>query len=143
MPGAGTFSCRGCGSQLSLQEDDQLPDCPRCGGARFARDSIFEAMQDHGTTAEFAVPAALLPPSWLTEARDSLPGTGRFLVHRDEDGEVALHRIDEGWTRIGRSVAADLRLDDPSVSRRHALIVSEGEIDRLVTVLRAVIDALD
>lgn len=32
-----------------------------------------------------------------------------------------------GWTRIGRSVAADVRLDDPSVSRRHALIVSEPD----------------
>ncbi len=32
-----------------------------------------------------------------------------------------------GWTRIGRSVAADIRLDDPSVSRRHALIVSEPD----------------
>ena len=30
-----------------------------------------------------------------------------------------------GWTRIGRSATADIRLDDPSVSRRHALIVSE------------------
>jgi pSer/pThr/pTyr-binding forkhead associated (FHA) protein len=34
-------------------------------------------------------------------------------------------RIERGWTRIGRSVAADLRLDDPSVSRRHALVVAE------------------
>ena len=27
------------------------------------------------------------------------------------------------WTRIGRSLAADVRFDDPTVSRRHALIV--------------------
>jgi pSer/pThr/pTyr-binding forkhead associated (FHA) protein len=33
--------------------------------------------------------------------------------------------IPSGWTRIGRSVTADVRLDDPSVSRRHALVVSE------------------
>ena len=32
-----------------------------------------------------------------------------------------------GWTRIGRSIAADVRLDDPSVSRRHALLVSEPD----------------
>jgi pSer/pThr/pTyr-binding forkhead associated (FHA) protein len=31
----------------------------------------------------------------------------------------------DGWTRIGRSVAADIRLDDNSVSRRHALVVIE------------------
>ena len=28
------------------------------------------------------------------------------------------------WTRIGRSLAADLRFDDPTVSRRHALLVA-------------------
>jgi pSer/pThr/pTyr-binding forkhead associated (FHA) protein len=27
------------------------------------------------------------------------------------------------WTRIGRSLAADVRFDDPTVSRRHALLV--------------------
>ena len=114
MPGAGTFSCRGCGSQLSLQEDDHLPDCPRCGGDAFQRDSIFEAMQEHPTTAEFEPPTSLLPPSWLSQVRRDLP-EGRFLVHRDEAGEVGIHEVGEGWTRIGRSVAADIRLDEPSV----------------------------
>ncbi len=32
-----------------------------------------------------------------------------------------------GWTRIGRSTAADLRLDDATVSRRHALLVRTPE----------------
>ncbi len=31
------------------------------------------------------------------------------------------------WTRIGRSMAADLRFDDATVSRRHALVVSQAE----------------
>jgi pSer/pThr/pTyr-binding forkhead associated (FHA) protein len=35
--------------------------------------------------------------------------------------------IEEGWMRIGRSRAADVRLDDPTVSRRHALIVLTDE----------------
>jgi pSer/pThr/pTyr-binding forkhead associated (FHA) protein len=34
---------------------------------------------------------------------------------------VAALRAD--WTRIGRSLAADVRLDDPTISRRHALVV--------------------
>jgi pSer/pThr/pTyr-binding forkhead associated (FHA) protein len=42
-----------------------------------------------------------------------------------DDGSIETFPIERGWTRIGRSVAADLRLDDPSVSRRHALIVAE------------------
>ena len=43
--------------QLSLRENDALPECPHCGATIFRRDSIFESMQDHGaTTAEFAAP---------------------------------------------------------------------------------------
>ena len=29
------------------------------------------------------------------------------------------------WTRIGRSLAADIRFDDATVSRRHALVANE------------------
>ena len=31
------------------------------------------------------------------------------------------------WTRVGRSLAADIRFDDPTVSRRHALIVRQPD----------------
>ena len=31
------------------------------------------------------------------------------------------------WTRIGRSLAADVRFDDPTVSRRHALVVRQPD----------------
>lgn len=128
MPGAGTFFCLDCGSQLSLHEDDRLPDCPRCGASLFRRDSIFESMQEHGeTTAEFDATEETGPPGWLEEARSTLPGRGRYLVCRDDDGEVLVFPIKRGWTRIGRSIAANVRLDDPSVSRRHALVVSEAD----------------
>jgi pSer/pThr/pTyr-binding forkhead associated (FHA) protein len=33
----------------------------------------------------------------------------------------------DGWTRIGRSISADIRLDDPSVSRRHALVYRDAD----------------
>ncbi|HEX6229518.1 MAG TPA: FHA domain-containing protein [Solirubrobacterales bacterium] len=134
MPGAGTFFCVECGSQLFLREDDHLPDCPRCGAERFRRDSIFEEMQEHGEmTAEFAGPTEVAPPNWLSEARARLPGPGRYLACRTDDGEIRIFEIERGWTRIGRSVAADIRLDHPSVSRRHALIVSE--VDESLRVL--------
>ena len=32
-------------------------------------------------------------------------------------------RSDEGWAKVGRSSCADIQLDDPTVSRRHALVV--------------------
>ena len=114
-----------CNAQLSLRERDQLPECPRCEGTDFRRDSIFEPMQEHGQTAELAIPSSDSEPDWLATARSMLIGTGRYLAWREDDGEVQIAAITPGWTRIGRSAAADVRLDDPSVSRRHALIVSE------------------
>jgi FHA domain/Zinc-ribbon containing domain len=125
VPGSGTFFCASCGSQLSLRESDHLPDCPRCGASEFHRDSIFESMQDHGQTAELAIPTESSPPGWLDIARTLLPREGRYVACREEGGEIRIFAIERGWTRIGRSAAADIRLDDPSVSRRHALIVSE------------------
>ena len=124
MPGSGTYFCTMCNAQLSLRESDSLPRCPRCGATEFHRDSIFEPMQEHGNTAELAIPSALVSPEWLPAAREALPEPGRYLAMRD-DSEVEVFAIQQGWTRIGRSAAADIRLDDPSVSRRHALIVSE------------------
>jgi hypothetical protein len=125
FPGSGTYFCASCGSQLSLRENDQLPECPRCGAAEFQRDSIFESMQDHGQTAELAIPDALSDHAWLEAARAMLPRSGRYLAWREDEGDIRIFSIEPGWTRIGRSAAADIRLDDPSVSRRHALIVSE------------------
>jgi predicted RNA-binding Zn-ribbon protein involved in translation (DUF1610 family) len=122
----GTFYCLGCGSQLSLRETDRLPSCPTCGESRFRRDSIFAARQEHGSqTAEMAIPEAPELPAWLDEARQSISGASHHLVYRDDGGSIATFPIERGWTRIGRSVNADLYLDDPSVSRRHALIVAE------------------
>ncbi len=127
-PGSGTFFCLGCGSQLSLRETDRLPECPRCGGSSFRRDSIFEPRQEHGQqTTEFFAHAPSAPPDWLQEARNRLPGPGHYLVCREDGEGIRIFGVKEGWTRIGRSVTADIRLDDPSVSRRHALIVWEAD----------------
>jgi len=102
-----------------------MPECPRCGESEFQRDSIFEQMQEHGQTAELAIPSTVTDSDWLAVARERLARPGRYLAWRDDDGDVQVQPIEQGWTRIGRSAAADIRLDDPSVSRRHALIVSE------------------
>jgi pSer/pThr/pTyr-binding forkhead associated (FHA) protein len=56
------------------------------------------------------------------------PAPGRYLAIED-GGEIVLFALGEreGQTlRIGRSTAADIVLDDASVSRRHAVIVHRG-----------------
>jgi pSer/pThr/pTyr-binding forkhead associated (FHA) protein len=53
------------------------------------------------------------------------PAPGRYLAIEDGDVTrlVALH---QAVTHVGRGFSADLRLEDQSVSRRHAVIVDEG-----------------
>ena len=51
-------------------------------------------------------------------------------MHLIVDGQkIALA---EGTTRIGRSPTADICLEDPSVSRRHAMLLREGESVRIL-----------
>ncbi len=107
-------------------ETDRLPSCAGCGGSRFRRDSIFSARQEHGSpTSELRLPGEPELPSWLPETRLEISGADHFLAYRDDEGSIATFPIERGWTRIGRSANADVRLDDPSVSRRHALVVAE------------------
>lgn len=78
-------------------------------------------------TSEISIPPTPRASDWLDEARADLPGRGRYLVMRDDDQPIRPFRVEDGWMRIGRSARADIHLDDPSVSRRHALLVSEPD----------------
>jgi hypothetical protein len=133
MPGEGTFFCLVCGTRLALRETDSLPECSVCGSSRFRRDSIFASLQEHGSpTLEFAVTAEREAPGWLDQARDQLTEPGYHLAMR-ERGELATYRLEIGWTKIGRCHRAEINLDDPSVSRRHALIATdEGRPPRVL-----------
>ena len=50
---------------------------------------------------------------------------GRYLAIED-GGEVVVISLGDEAVRLGRSIAADVVLEDPSVSRRHAVIVRRG-----------------
>ena len=58
--------------------------------------------------------------------RSSLAEPGQYLVF-DRDGGIESIALEREWTRVGRSLAADVRFDDPTVSRRHALIVRQAD----------------
>jgi predicted RNA-binding Zn-ribbon protein involved in translation (DUF1610 family) len=119
---AGSLVCVSCGYSVSLELDDELPSCPACGETRFRRASLFESR----TLDTEAITPAASPPTWLDEVRSRADPSSRYLAY-EEDGEPVLFELSSGWTRIGRSSAADLRLDDATVSRRHALVVRTPE----------------
>lgn len=65
-------------------------------------------------------------PGWVEDARAGLTEPGKYLAY-EESGRHVVVAISREWTRIGRSMAADLRFDDATVSRRHALVVNQAE----------------
>jgi predicted nucleic acid-binding Zn-ribbon protein len=124
MAGTGSWRCQGCGYVLTLTSLDALRDCPECGSQDFVRASLFSAAP---STADARMrPESPETSEWVLRAREELRVPGEYVLY--EDGEetmtVALTRE---WTRIGRSLAADVRFDDPTVSRRHALVVRQPD----------------
>jgi DNA-directed RNA polymerase subunit RPC12/RpoP len=123
LAGTGTFRCTACDYPVSLDAADELPVCSNCGGREFVRASLFTAAQS--TMVE--PPTSSEDASWLSELRDGLDEPGQYLAYRAADDHVAAFALRREWTRIGRSLAADIRFDDPTVSRRHALIVRQPD----------------
>jgi predicted RNA-binding Zn-ribbon protein involved in translation (DUF1610 family) len=117
LAGAGCFRCGTCGFAVALHERDEVPACPHCGGEDFRRSSIFGELETREPTHQQDVES----PDWLEEARGAIDRGGDYLAY-DEDGHLRVIGLEGGWTRIGRSLAADIRFDDPTVSRRHAML---------------------
>jgi pSer/pThr/pTyr-binding forkhead associated (FHA) protein len=135
--GAGSFRCGQCGYALTLEGTEVLTDCPSCGGREFQRASLFSTERIAPGDVEDAPDASLVEPAGaeshtrLEQARGQIEQPGEYLFYEENDQlhKVALTRE---WTRIGRSLAADVRFDDPTVSRRHALIVRHPDGVRLL-----------
>lgn len=131
IAGAGSFRCQRCGYVVTLAASDALSDCPSCGSASFARASLFSAGHRLDEESIFAPESDLDRAALLARARElmgagSEPVLGEHLVY-EQDGELVDVPLTREWTRIGRSLTADVRFDDPTVSRRHALIVRHAD----------------
>lgn len=115
---------------LTLTGEDTLTDCPGCGGTDFVRASLFSAEPPsagqetarHG--GMLSEPAPADREAQLAETRAGIEQPGEYLCFEEAD-ETRMVALTREWTRIGRSLAADVRFDDPTVSRRHALIVRQ------------------
>ena len=126
LAGAGSFHCDSCGFAVALHERDAVPACPECGGDRFRRASLFSDPIERPDRLEVRE-----PPDWLDEAREALVRPGAYLAFEDDD-RVRVTPLQEGWTRIGRSLSAHLRFDDPTVSSRHALVYRDDDGARIL-----------
>ena len=122
LAGTGTFRCEVCGHVLEMTTADVLPTCPGCEGASFTRASLFAG------TGRFqrAEPEVQTHGDAVDAARDAIDGTGRYLVFHDA-GEVRTVAMPGDSMRIGRSLSAHLRFEDPTVSRRHAVLIAEAD----------------
>jgi pSer/pThr/pTyr-binding forkhead associated (FHA) protein len=87
-------------------------------------DPRFDNDAQTGTLPGLTEPVRREPPAWLAETRSGLTTPGRYIAY-EQDGRRVTVPITREWTRIGRSLAADVRFDDATVSRRHALLASE------------------
>jgi hypothetical protein len=125
LAGAGSFRCRDCGFHVALQALDEVPECPNCGGDQFARASMFDTSDPDPPTAHED------DTDWLEAVRDSIEREGQYFILREGD-HVSVMPLTREWTKIGRSLTADIRLDDPTVSRRHALVCSQPQAVRVL-----------
>ena len=127
--GAGSFRCTECGYVLALTGLDTLTACPACAGESFVRASLFNTERidpAHRRAPGLSSTAADELDDELERARAQIEQPGEYLSY-EEGGEMRTLALSREWTRIGRSLAADVRFDDPTVSRRHALIVRQAD----------------
>jgi DNA-directed RNA polymerase subunit RPC12/RpoP len=125
LAGTGSFRCLDCEYVVTLAADDRLPTCPGCGGERFVRASLFGDPR-LAVSPPSAAASEAASGTWVGEARGRISEPGEYLAFLDGE-ELSVTPLTREWTRIGRSLAADVRFDDPTVSRRHALIVRQAD----------------
>ncbi len=119
MAGTGAFRCESCGYVVTLAATEKLGVCPSCGESDFARASLFAAgrfqhSQEAGTDERTEI---------LRRAREAaVPGAVAHVAFLDGD-ELQVVPLTQETTRVGRGLSTEIRFEDPTVSRRHALFV--------------------
>jgi predicted nucleic acid-binding Zn-ribbon protein len=127
IAGAGSFRCQRCGYVLTLAACDTLSDCPGCEGRSFVRASLFSTGRMDRVGDTHPPPDQAERAAWLLQVRERIAEEPGEYIAYEESGELKVVALTREWTRVGRSLAADVRFDDPTVSRRHALIVRQPD----------------
>jgi predicted nucleic acid-binding Zn-ribbon protein len=120
LAGTGSFKCESCGYVVTTDGAARLTPCPSCGSTSFERASLFAVGRSRTADDESA------RPDMIEEARLMAEGNGPWLAFSD-GGRTRVADINRAHMRVGRSLTAEIRLDDSTVSRRHALLVLEDD----------------
>lgn len=113
----GTHVCASCGFAIPAERLDELPDCPNCGDSHFQPTrSLFLPPEPIRHRDDTDVNAA-----WIAEARATAQAGMPSVAYQDAEA-VHVLPLDTPCIRIGRSALSEIRLEDPTVSRRHAMI---------------------
>ena len=83
-------------------------------------------MAGEEASATDPVTAARRRPHWVEDARRELAAPGCYLAYEDAGRHVVMP-LGAGVTRIGRSTGAELRFEDTTVSRRHAVLARDAD----------------
>lgn len=126
LPVAGAFRCARCGYVLNQTDAGALPACPSCDGQEFLRSSLVSS-----PAASIEATPAAAPSTLAAEARSRTASDAPHLAFRDGD-EVRVVALETESTRIGRSLGAEIRFDDATVSRRHARVIRLGDGARVL-----------
>jgi hypothetical protein len=113
----GPFRCEQCQALVTLPDSAAPRRCDNCGSVQLA---ALELPPE--STEQNMVASLRAVPPWLADPAALLVEPGEYLCYQDGE-EIIVVPLTREWTRIGRSLAADVRFDDPTVSRRHALLV--------------------
>jgi len=123
MAGTGSFRCEACGYVVTLGATEKLGACAGCGANDFARASLFAAGRFQRQSPDGVGEREAL----LIKARAALDqDVAHHVAYLDGD-ELQVVPLTRDTVRIGRSLSAEIRFDDPTVSRRHALLVQRED----------------
>jgi FHA domain/Zinc-ribbon containing domain len=122
MPGGPILASRG-GASSSVGAAPSDEDAPQAAERVSNADTMKTGVVSGGALSQ---PEPVDSDAWLLDARERLQTPGEYLAYEEGDELKTVALIRE-WTRIGRSLAADVRFDDPTVSRRHALVVRQAD----------------
>ena len=123
LVGAGEYRCNECDYVLHVVAPDEIPTCPSCGAQSFERTLPLRIGEREQVKRS--------EPEWLIKEREQLDQPGEYLIYVEGDSHQVITCAAE-QIRLGRSMTADVRLDDPTVSRRHAIVLRNGTQTRLI-----------